>query len=88
MIVEDPCIKTMEFRLDGNMNEKIAELAEQCIERIQLGFAIQETYFNREKFAELIVRECAEVLDKHIAPPSHPMNSLGTKVKQHFGVEP
>lgn len=40
-----------------------------------------------EKFAELIVRECADVLDKRIAPPNHPMNSLGYKLKQHFGVE-
>lgn len=39
------------------------------------------------KFAELIVRECADVLDKRIAPPNHPMNSLGYKLKQHFGVE-
>ena len=57
------CIKTMEFRLDGNMNGKIAELAEQCIERIQLGFITQETYFNREKFAESIVRECAGIYE-------------------------
>ena len=39
-----------------------------------------------QKFAELIVRECALVLDKNITPPSHPFNSIGYKLKQHFGV--
>jgi len=40
-----------------------------------------------QQVAELIVRECAAVLDKRIAPPNHPMNSLGYELKQHFGVE-
>jgi len=40
-----------------------------------------------QKFAELIVRECAEVLDETISPPSHPMNSIGYRLKEHFGVE-
>jgi hypothetical protein len=38
------------------------------------------------KFAELIIKECAEALDKNIAPPSHPLNSIGYKLKEHFGV--
>jgi len=40
-----------------------------------------------EKFAQLIVKECAKALDQTIAPPSHPMNSIGWKLKQHFGIE-
>ena len=39
------------------------------------------------RFYHLVVRECADVLDTQIAPPNHPMNSLGYKLKQHFGVE-
>jgi hypothetical protein len=35
-------------------------------------------------FAELIVKECAEVLDETISPPSHPMNSIGYRLKEHF----
>ena len=42
------------------MNERIRELAEQATEYMQHGFTTQETYFDKEKFAELIVRECAE----------------------------
>ena len=37
------------------------------------------TQFN-QKFAELIVRECAEIADKGWAAP-------GIQIKQHFGVE-
>ena len=35
---------------------------------------------NTEKFAELIVRECAKVADGGWADPGH-------QIKQHFGVE-
>jgi hypothetical protein len=45
------------------------------------------TYDELEKFAELIVKECAEVLDETISPPSNPMNSIGYRLKEHFGVE-
>lgn len=39
------------------------------------------------KFAELIVRECALALDETIAPTSHPFNSVGWKLKEHFGIK-
>ena len=73
------------------MNERIKQLLGQAYDE-----AVPETWTTLsseqleriyDKFAELIVRECADVLDKQIAPPSHPMNSLGYKLKQHFGVE-
>lgn len=37
-----------------------------------------------EKFAELIVRECATIMDKDV---DHPYNSRGSILKYHFGVE-
>jgi len=40
-----------------------------------------------KRFAELIVNECATILDTKIQPPSHPFNSIGYKLKGHFGVE-
>ena len=44
-----------------------------------------ELIFSKEKFAELIVRECAGVVEKNL------FESIGwntsKKVKQHFGVE-
>lgn len=59
------------------MNEKLWKLAEQCYEPYD---------FNKEKFAELIVRECAEV-SKNYAGGSMPL-SIAVAIKQHFGVEP
>ena len=38
-----------------------------------------------EKFAELIVKECATIADKD---SSQPCASYGELIKQHFGVEP
>lgn len=37
-----------------------------------------------EKFAGLIVWECAELADE---PTSRPFQSYGEKIKKHFGVE-
>lgn len=47
------------------MNERIQELIEQASETSTSYFDgrgnITETYFNKEKFAELIIRECVNV---------------------------
>lgn len=58
------------------MNNRIKELEPQCWEHNEFGLN-----FNYEKFAELIVRECAEIADK--AEP-YKANDL---IKEHFGVE-
>ena len=64
------------------MNERIKELAEQA-ETKEVGYY----FFDREKFAELIVRECMEVSLKC----SHRDDDMGAiiarQIKQHFGVE-
>ena len=59
------------------MNERIRELESQCWEPRQYGPA----WFDSEKFAELIVRECALVVYKKTGPKS------AWDVLQHFGVE-
>lgn len=72
------------------MTERIEDLWEEATVSTwpRLGkFTAGEYDYHLRKFAELIVRECADVLDKRIAPPNHPMNSLGYKLKQHFGFE-
>ena len=46
------------------MNEKLWKLAEQCYEPYE---------FNKEKFAELIVRECADIV---LAPHNEAMMSV------------
>jgi hypothetical protein len=67
------------------MNERIQELAEQCHHRYS------EHNIDLEKFAELIVRECAKSLwteechNSDLALEEFERNSA--KIKQHFGVE-
>jgi hypothetical protein len=68
------------------MNERIKQLAEQA------GWGKGETHndcmqcshFDPEKFAELIVQECAAEADKCAERGSW---MAGYRIKQHFGVE-
>ena len=68
------------------MNERIRELAEQATSIVESppnreGWTSSYAYFDREKFAELIVRECALVVHKKTGPKS------ALNVLEHFGVE-
>ena len=58
------------------MNERIRELHSQC----KVCDKDTVLYFDYEKFAELIIRQCAKVADGGWADPGH-------QIKQHFGVE-
>jgi hypothetical protein len=74
------------------MNKRIKELiqiADLCAAGLMASGASEEEIQNRSKviLAGLIVRECADILDNQIAPSNHLMNSLGHKLKQHFGAE-
>ena len=69
------------------MNERIRELAEQA--RIKDHWSIDEgryltNYLDEEKFAELIVQECAEVAHCNFHVDGL---TLGGIMKKHFGVE-
>jgi len=65
------------------MNERVEKFARESGAWNQVygnrTFMIDE-HFDIEKFARLIVRECAEIADKGWAAP-------GIQIKQHFGVE-
>ena len=70
------------------MNDRITKLALQA----NLTEVIDSAYQERndwqpfvKKFAELIVRECAEIANNHFESkePGYP----GDKVEEHFGVE-
>ncbi len=73
------------------MNERIKELLEQAYDE-----AVPETWTTLsseqlgriyEKFAELIVKECAEIVEetRWMVPPSQEQIARG--IQQHFGVE-
>ena len=61
------------------MNERIKELERKC-------WDYQTNHLNAEKFAELIVRECAQfILVLDAEPVSH--KSAARMLQEHFGVE-
>jgi hypothetical protein len=70
------------------MNERIKELELQCWEPTQYGPA----WFNSTKFAELIVAECARVIDRGDGAMSSMAetswcNICRDDILKHFGVE-
>lgn len=69
------------------MNERIKELESQCWEprKHPASQTAMGDKFNTEKFAELIVRECAEVSFKHWE--QHKECSAHFSIREHFGVE-
>ena len=80
------------------MNERIKKLAEQCYQIEDPRGQFPREVFNKEKFAELIVRECYEhcrgqILDKEVADTNEltyndAVGDCANGLLQHFGVEP
>ena len=73
------------------MNERIKQLIEQATIRGEEylpgndGHPTPTTYFDKEKFALLIVRECASV--GYDASYYECALNVSNKIKEHFGVE-
>lgn len=72
------------------MNERIRELADEAakfsaIMALPTGESGDKLFV--EKFAQLIVQECAEVVQegRWMVPPSQ--EQLARSIKQHFGVD-
>lgn len=72
------------------MNARIKELIKECSSTYTSYFDgrgnVTDTHFDKEKFAELIVKECGVAL----SPMLRDMISRGQAydlIKQHFGVE-
>ena len=66
------------------MNERIQELKKQAsaYASTKSKEAEEWRWIYEEKFAELIVRECAEVAEDYDGA-----HYVGTAIKQHFGVK-
>ena len=73
------------------MNERIEELADEATTYIEPTATSGEGWiFDKEKFAELIVRECAQVcnnIDAEYEGEDVLATWCATAIKQHFGVE-
>jgi hypothetical protein len=65
------------------MNKQIQKLIKQCTTYYNGGLGTEIEVFDKEKFAELIVRECAEQVDWILAEGG---KTQGDLIKQHFGV--
>ena len=67
------------------MNERIKELAEQAGSTHKQSLGVYQFYRHElEKFAELIVRECAKVAD---VADENKCEWIGGNILTHFGVE-
>ena len=83
------------------MNERIEQLAEQCwvhTNKPLFGAKSPHWEFDRQKFAELIVRECMElalteqkryanVTHRNMAECAVTVSNFRLLMKEHFGVE-
>jgi hypothetical protein len=69
------------------MNERIKELAHECFVITDDGRFDYANEYMVQRFAELIVRECAEIVEetRWMVPPSQ--EQIARSIKQHFGVE-
>ena len=66
------------------MNERIKELAEQCV-----GDRPYNNSFDYEKFAELIIRECMALCKTSVGNADYNTGRLHCleNIKEHFGVK-
>jgi hypothetical protein len=72
------------------MNQRIQELAEQARKHFPKTETSGEFWvFDEQKFAELIVRECANAIvnDSRLSDVRTARNGCVRTIKEHFGVE-
>jgi histone acetyltransferase (RNA polymerase elongator complex component) len=76
------------------MNARIQQLEKQSYTEVMHEMGGTYMAFDKEKFAELIVRECLEACSRaneirHFVPPTQEQVVLSCmrEIKQHFGVE-
>jgi hypothetical protein len=71
------------------MNERIRLLAEQSYEDFQTPTSPKYLVFNKEKFAQLIVRECLDIVNRHEYSyhEADPLWETAELIKERFGVK-
>ena len=73
------------------MTERIQEMARQAGAQHRLNLGVEEFCFEHselEKFAELIVKECADIAYQYDEPKmSGPGMIIAGRIETHFGVE-
>ena len=75
-------------KLAEQANAQYCDLGDaSCFKRLGLVEAVVFTPSDLEKFAELIVRECAEFANEHNEELEGVTLGVGQALKKHFGVE-
>jgi len=69
------------------MNERIRELVKQATTIEEHKWGVSYDNFNKEKFAELIVRECANLCDRYQDIPATEPRHCAQDIRSLFGVE-
>jgi hypothetical protein len=72
------------------MNERIKELIKQATTIEEHKWGVSYDNFDKEKFAELIVKECLDIAQDRAAFDGFPPNDVNhiiDEIKEHFGVE-
>jgi hypothetical protein len=72
------------------MNKRIRQLVEQATDTVEIvnpdtGITHHREFFDKEKFAELIVKEMLQTCKDH---PGWTGRMIGEEIKQHFGMNP
>jgi hypothetical protein len=68
------------------MNEKIKQLAEQATTYIEPTYSSGEGWiFDKEKFAESIIRECANIVENQGKFLRY--TDMASKIKENFGIK-
>ena len=71
------------------MNERIKELAKQVAKEEGWGVEVWQTTFT-EKFAELIIQECAKIVEGSSLPDAYSepcLELIADDIRGHFGVK-
>lgn len=72
------------------MNERIKELEKQCWSHRVDGVLVDgHLHFDKQKFAELIVGKCLNMIENEASTYAEPVWAveLVNDIKEHFGVE-
>jgi O-acetylhomoserine/O-acetylserine sulfhydrylase-like pyridoxal-dependent enzyme len=71
------------------MNDRIREIARKAGIKMAHDETLALGYLDtaHKKFAELIVRECADIAQQHNKSPVAAPLAIGYVIREHFGVE-
>lgn len=60
---------------------------QQILTKLVIESSDKDGWLDREKFAELIIRECTDLLEVEYGESTLGGNEVGRVLKQHFGVK-